>query len=541
VRELLFRLLRRPTGLATLLVASLAIHTLALASSLYAIQILNRYVSHGVEGTLVTLTVGVLIAIVCEYAFRRLRLRIADGVLAGQLGLKSLGAYALLLSSRLRELELLPAGRRGELVGGVHRAEQVLGATAATTILDLPFSLLFLFVISLLSWPLAMVAALLILLAVINGWLSQRQQLARMAPLHRAETRLSELLVDSAVAAETIRLFPVRGRLLDEWREGLTELFTERAAIQTLQGGGQARAAAMQGLLSVSMFGIGSVLVVRGELDVGALIGVNILAARALSPALALSQQVEALGQAQQRLREGEQLGKLAGEGEGGVKPLACRGDLVIDRLSLRFAGAAHELFSQMTFAVRPGSTLVISGSNGSGKSTMARLLAGLYQPDSGRILVDGVELRQLDQRWWRNQLIYLPQEPSFITATLRDNLLLGRDGLDDHQLRAALDQAGVGRWVDGSGNGLDQMVHRNGADLPLGIRRRLALARGLLSGGQVVILDDPLEGLDRQGVDAIYRLMVELVRSGKTLIVCTQDQNLIRGAQQVIDLDGLS
>jgi ATP-binding cassette subfamily C protein LapB len=184
------------------------------------------------------------------------------------------------------------------------------------------------------------------------------------------------------------------------------------------------------------------------------------------------------------------------------------------------------------------GSTLVVSGGNGTGKTTLARILAGLIEPSRGQILVDGLELRQTQPSWWRRQIIYLPQEPTFLNATIEENLRMVNPQISPEELARAIDAAGVRRFLDESPKGLGTLIAGNGQFLALGIRRRLALARALTTDGMVSVFDEPTEGLDADGAAAIYRVMNELHERGRTIIAFSHDPNIVKGAEFFVDLN---
>jgi ATP-binding cassette subfamily C protein LapB len=181
---------------------------------------------------------------------------------------------------------------------------------------------------------------------------------------------------------------------------------------------------------------------------------------------------------------------------------------------------------------------LVVTGANGSGKTTLARMLAGLLEPGRGSLLVDGIDLAQIAPAWWRQQLVYLPQEPRFMNATLRENLLAFNENLDAGSMHALLTRVGLDKYVDENQMGMDLMLVNGGTNLSLGIRRRLALARALSHNGKLVVLDEPTEGLDADGARHVYQVMNELASQGHTIIACSHDAQIIRGAHHLLDLN---
>ena len=185
-----------------------------------------------------------------------------------------------------------------------------------------------------------------------------------------------------------------------------------------------------------------------------------------------------------------------------------------------------------------PGSILVLQGDNGAGKSTLCRLLAGLVEPDRGRITAAGVDLKQALPEWWRKQVSFLPQEADLLNASILDNLRLNAPEADTALITRLIDEAGIRKFVEESPDGFDTTITENGRTLARGTRRRLALARALASQGPVVIFDEPTEGLDQKGCDAIYQILNRLTAEGKTIITASQDPKIIQAAHYLLDLN---
>jgi ATP-binding cassette subfamily C protein LapB len=183
------------------------------------------------------------------------------------------------------------------------------------------------------------------------------------------------------------------------------------------------------------------------------------------------------------------------------------------------------------------GGVMAVVGGNAAGKSSMLKLLVGLLEPDRGHVKYDGMDLRQLVPDWWRQQLIYLPQEPQFFDGTLRENLIVMRPDTPDDTLLGWCRKLDLGGYLDAQPRGLETPIRNSGSHLPVGVRRRLALVRALLTQGRVVVLDEPFEGVDTKGAQAITVVLNELVGRGCSVIMATRDEFIIKSATIVLDL----
>ena len=195
-------------------------------------------------------------------------------------------------------------------------------------------------------------------------------------------------------------------------------------------------------------------------------------------------------------------------------------------------------MFETLDLDLQPGSVLLVSGTNGAGKTTLCKLLAGLIEPRRGEILADGVDLRQIVPEWWHRQICYLPQEPTFLNATIGENLRTLNPEMGTDGLNRVIERAALKPFISESRDGFSTMIVDNGATLSLGIRRRLALARALVTDGRLVIFDEPTEALDEQGRQAVYDILNDMSKEGRTIVICSSDPNIMQAAQFALDLN---
>ncbi|MBF0628468.1 MAG: ATP-binding cassette domain-containing protein [Magnetococcales bacterium] len=541
MKIVLERLRRHPAATARLLFAALMVNVLGVASSLYMMHILNRYVVYGVSSTLVTLTAGVLLAIAGEYAFRAMRLQMAAEV-AGDEDLRmAIGLYGLILTAPLEGLRSRPVEELEAMVRAVDQEAQALGAANIAALSDLPFVLLVVLIIALLAPPLAWITLATMAALIWSGWRGQKRMAQPVQQWRELAARISALLATALRAAETVRHFRGQGLLLDRWSTVMAEAAQVRHAMIDRSSALTSAAQSIQAVGGVGVIAVGAVLIVEGKLDIGALIGANILAGRALAPIARLTGLTEAFKKAGAAMAAAGMFARSVGpEVETGSAPERCQGHLALRQVGIHWPGRPLPLISGLQLTIPSGSVCVITGPNGAGKSTLLQLMAGLLPPTMGQILLDGIELRQLAPEWRRRQIGFLPQEPTFLAGTLRENFLALSENLSETRMRAVLAAAGAERFVAEHPAGLDLGLSHDGHEVPPGIRRRLALARALALESPVMLLDEPTVGLDREGTAVVYGLLIELARSGRTLIIATHDASILQGAGQVVDLGAM-
>lgn len=536
--ELLARLAARPGLALELMAASLFANVLALAMPLFVIQVLNRYVAHGVDETLVTLTAGAAAAVLFECGFRQARLRLAAGINAPNDEALDARVFGVLTGAKAATLDQVPGGLRREIMGGPEAVATALSATNVCAVLDVPFALVFLAALFLLSPPIAALVACFLAAVFVVAAVSLAALRAPTRELVGVAGKRNALVGTATAASDTVRAFNAAPYLRRLWQSEGDALHRLRRRITARHGLVQSLTHGAQLLMAIAVIALGGVLVVRGELDVGALIGANILAARALGPVARLATLGEAFAKARQSLAMLRDFFKLSAERQQGAALEAFQGRLELKDLAFAYPGARAPLFESVSLALEPGAVLVVSGANGTGKTTFARLLLGLLEPSRGQILIDGVDLAQLVPLWWRRQVAYLPQEPRFLNGSLRDNIATFNPDLDEATLNALIDTAGLRAFVSQSSDGLDAQVTNNGDNLSLGIRRRLALARALAADGRLVVFDEPTEGLDGEGAQRIYAALNELAARGRTIVAFSHDANIVKGTHFVLDLN---
>ncbi len=538
MNEFFQRMASHPWIACELLLASLFANFLALASPLFVVQVLNRYVSYGVDATLATLTAGVLAAILLEMGFRQARLLLASSMLEPRDEERAIGTYGIMVSAKTQALEKIPPGSRREVVAGLTTIESTYNAPNIAAILDLPFALVFVLALFLLNPVLGAIALSFIGMTCLYSVVNQRLLAPITQALSQATGVGNMLITTSSRAADTIRVFGGQTHIMGAWRKYIEHSQRFRSSISRRQGLAQTLTQSLQAVMGVAIIGIGAILVVGGELDVGTMIGANILAARGLGPAIKWAQLSESMVKAQDAAAKIVGLAHMPVEQDNGSALESYGGAVEFRDLAFGHDNAQAPLFEQLNLSLPAGSVLLINGRNGAGKTTLARMLVGLLEPSRGQILIDGVDMRQLSASWWRRQTVYMPQEPVFLPGTIRDNLLAVNDKLDDEQINQYLRRTELGSFIDESQQGLETELVDNGMTLAVGIRRRLALARAIASEGRLVVFDEPTEGLDREGCAAVYQIMKELAQDRRTIIVITSDPVIQRGARLVLDLN---
>ncbi|MBF0180692.1 MAG: ATP-binding cassette domain-containing protein [Magnetococcales bacterium] len=535
---LLRQLFARPLFAMELLMVTLCVHVLGLASSIYTMLVLNRYVAHGLDATLVTLTSGAVVAVVLEYGFRQVRLKLAQGVTVRpdyRLGVR---VFDRILTTGAATLYRLPPGEQREIVSSPGVIGRIHGPANLVGLLDVPFALLFVVILFFLEFWLGCVAGGFIGVALLISMLGHPLLRAPMRELSKATAEAGAMGGAAMRAVDGVRAFNAQSFLRERFRHRQEALARMQRGVEGRRERIQTATQSLGILMSIFMIAVGAKLVVTGQMDVGLLVGANILAGRAMAPILRLSQLGASLAEARRAFETLGVFSRASLERAGGVELRAFAGRLELQDVAFAHEEGSDPLFESLSLTLPPGASLVVSGANGTGKTTLARILLGLLEPVRGQLLVDGVNLDQLSLAWWRRQVIYLPQEPDFFEGTIRENLTAFNPELSNERLNAIIAEAGLTAFLHASPKGLDTPMLNGGAQLSLGIRKRLALARALTGEGRIAVFDEPMEGMDHPGREAVSGVLNRMARSGRSVILLSHDAELIQGADIFLNLD---
>lgn len=537
MKELMERLKTRPMLATELIIATVIANILALASSLYTIQVFNRYVGFGVGATLLTLVVGVLIAVILEFGFRMIRNRIAYAIndpINHEMYEDALKSMATCDSSRL---DMMPLSLRQQVMNDVDAVKKAYSSSNVGTLLDLPFTILFIVVIGFLSFTVVWVAVAGALLLILIG-LYNLYALKHVTPLVTGAS-VNKSAVTNVVAGspDMVRAFNASEFLGESWN-GLVIKFQEfTRKMESHQHFIQTITQTITALTSVFVIAVGAIEAVNGNILVGSLIGINLLAARALMPISKFNSIVSVLIKSRQSKRRLDQLAAFPVEVQRGTALQNFEGRITFQDMAFGYPRSPSPLFESVDLEIKPGTCVGVIGPNASGKSTFMRLLMALIEPTRGSILIDGVELRQVVKEWWRKQVCYLPQEPTFMNGTIRENIMLPNPELDPARLASIIDLCDLRDYIDQSPDGLDHIIKENGRDLSTGIKRRIALARSLVANGKLIIFDEPTEALDPHGRQAVYRIINGFIEAKRTMIICTYDRTILDIMPYILDL----
>ena len=521
-------------------VASVVINLLAVALPLFSMNVYDRVIPNRAQSTLWVLAIGVVIAFTLEFLLRRARTAVVDEV-SRRLDLKlSQKIFSRLLAVPLDERK----GHTGALAARVNEYATVRDFFASTTIVllvDVFFLFVFLGVIAIIAGWLAVVPLVIIVAMAVAGWVLQRR-VVRAAQDAQADVGLQQtLLVESLTGMETLKSLGGEGPMIGRWRR-LAEIGAHsQQKLRDINSLAISLAQVFQQISTVALVVGGYYLFASGDITMGAIIAVVMLASRSLAPAGQIAFLLTRGRQAQETLSSIERL--FEGEDErrrSGTLVLAAikKPAIRLDNLSFRYPDASQSALDGLNLSIAPGERIAVVGRVASGKSTLGRVLCGLYQPSDGAILIDGVDSRQYRPQQLREALRYVGQDAAIFTGSLKENLALGNGDVADEALVAALRATGADQFLSRDAGGFDRAVGESGRSLSGGQRSFLALARALVSPSELLFLDEPTGAMDAQTEQLFVERLSQSLTEGQTLVISTHRPALFSICQRLIVLD---
>lgn len=285
---------------------------------------------------------------------------------------------------------------------------------------------------------------------------------------------------------------------------------------------------------------VGVYLIGAGELTLGGLIAASMLSGRAISPMIQISLLSTRYNQAKSSLSIIEQIMQMPDEQEPGKRYIhrpIIHGKIELDRVNFSYPNSSVASIRDLSLTIKPGEKVAIIGRIGSGKTTIQRLIMGLYQPTSGHVRIDDTDIAQLHHIDVRRNIGCVPQDSVLFYGSIRDNITLGRPLSDDHDVLEAAHRAGVTVFTQQDPAGLERQVGEGGQLLSGGQRQSVAIARAILGRPPVLLLDEPTSAMDNR---TEMHIKHQLRRLGKreTLILITHKTTMLDIVDRIIVME---
>jgi ATP-binding cassette subfamily C protein LapB len=521
------------------MIAAMVSNFLSLTTALFTMTVYDRVIPNGAFESLIALSIGVIIALAFDFLIKSLRASFVD---------TASKRADLEISRRLFEriLTLTPTEQRqktGAMAGTIREFEtlrEFFNSSTLVILIDLPFVFFFIYVISLIAGPVSYVFLTAVPLVIIVG-LGIQPFLARVTK-GSIESGMNKqaVLVETLNGLETVNATGSGKLMRKRYEDALDNQADGGNKIRALSMFIVNFAASVQQYAQVAAIFFGVYLIVEGQITQGALIGAVILGGRTMGP---LSQLANTLSRVNGAMAAYRNLSNLIGKSFNSASNLSpisrssLNGEIEFKNVSFKFEGSKQPTINNVSFKIPAGQKVALVGKMGSGKSTMSKLIAGMIEPTSGAILIDGIDVRQIDPADVRKNIGVMLQDSWLFSGTIRENIQMGFNEYDDEHVLGICKVAGVDDFVGSHPKGYDLEIRERGIGLSGGQKQTINLARSLLHKPEILLLDEPTSSMDQGTEQKVIGSLREFCEN-KTMLIVTHRNPILAMVDRVFVME---
>ncbi len=522
-----------------IMIAALVVNMFALAMPLFTMNVYDRVLPNQATETLWVMAVGIALVVIGDLVLRTMRgyfldwastridVKLTARIMEQVLGIRleqrpnSVGSFA----SNLRSFETV---------------RDFITSATITTLIDIPFGLIFVAVIAWIAPPMIIPVLLGAVIMLVYSFSVQTKMHDLSETMYRASAIRNATLIESLVGLETVKALGIEGQMQRKWERSAHFLTEVTSKLRLLSSSINNGASSIQQLITVALVVLGVYLVINGELTMGGLMACTMLASRALVPIAQTAGLLTQYHNAATSLASLDEIMHRPIE-----RPLdasflsrpAFNGDIEFRGVTFNYPGTDVNALTKVSFKIKAGEHVAILGRMGSGKSTIHKLILGLYQPIEGAILIDGIDARQIDPAELRRCVGYVQQDTQLFYGTMRENLTISAPHVEDTDVLAAAHVGGIDEFINSHPKGFDMLVGERGETLSGGQRQGVGIARAFINKPSVLLLDEPTSAMDHSGEDAIKRRLTEAT-ANKTLVLISHRSSLYDLVNRIIVID---
>ena len=523
-----------------IVIAALVINLLGLALPLFVMNVYDRVIPNLAIPTLWALAAGVVIALIFDFLLKQLRAHILDrtGRRVDMKVAASLFEHALAVSMAERSG---PAGAIANQIREFESVRDFFTSSSIIAITDFLFIGVFILVLLAIVGPIAYVPLAAVPLVLIVTLLIQIPLSRAVKSTQLQASQRHSILVEGLVGTETIKAVSGEGVMQRRWEDAIAATARANSKVKFWSSSAVMFTASVQQAVSVIIIVWGVFLVSDSVITIGGLIAANILAGRVLAPLGNIAMTLARAQQAFTAMRDLNVFMKLKTDRNEEIAHgrIVKEGKVEFKDVCFSYPGSQTEALRDVSFTVYPGERIGFIGRVGSGKTTIGKLLAGLYGPQRGAVLIDDIDIRGFEAADLRGGVGFVSQEPELFMGTLRQNLTLGRPTATEHEIARAMRVAGVDEIAAVHPLGLGMPIGERGKGLSGGQRQAVALARMLIRMPQILFLDEPSSAMDTVTEAALIEHLEAESYRGQTLLICTHRSSFLKLVDRLLVVEG--
>ncbi len=516
--------------------ASLLINLFVLATPLFTMNVYDRVIPNNAQETLLVFTLGIVFVYLLDSFLKFTRAYMLE--LAGK---KSDIIMSSIIFEKVQDLKLSEHPRSvGSFASNLKDFESVRSfftTATMTAVVDLPFAILFLSVIYYIGGVLVFIPMLTMVLILSYALFIKKPLQESIESSHEASAKKNGILIETLQNIETVKSMRMLGKRQWEWEEATGEIAAKNLKSRLLSSSIPTITNLFVQLNTVFIVVLGVYLIKEFELTMGGLIGVVILTSRTVAPigqAAALITNYSDAKTAYETLNDIISRPAERPAGKQFLRIPNITGKIEFQNVSFKYPDSDIPALDDVSFTINSGEKVAIIGRIGSGKSTIAKLILKLYEPDSGSILIDGIDISQIDPADLRKYIGYVPQEIHLFRGTIKDNIISSERHPHDEDVIHAASVSTADEFVHTHPRGYDMPIGERGAGLSGGQKQSVGIARALMQNSSIMLMDEPSNAMDQTTEAKLLKNLQEELRE-KTSILITQKLSLLDLADRVM------
>ena len=521
-------------------IAALFINFIGLATPIFIMNVYDRILPNQATSSLWVLAAGVSAALAFDLLLKKSRASIID--YTGREADRKL-AYSLFEKVLHSRLTHRPAstGEFASRIGQYEFVREFFTSNTISVLIDSSFVFVFLAVIYFLTGWIAIIPTVAFVLVVLVGLIAQHRIGKRVARAANEAAERSSLLVESVSTIETVKALRAEAHLLRKWSLLTNNSSKTSEDIKQISSGAANTTSFIQQMVSIAIVVAGAYAFAAGDISTGAIIATVMLSSRTVAPLGQISMTLARVRQVMLSLRI---LSGIMEQPEdrptstGFVNREIVTGQVRLDAVEFIYPNTDNAVLSEVNIDIKAGERVGIIGKIGSGKTTLGKLLGGLFEPTSGRILLDGIDIRQYHPHEVRKAVAFVGQSSDLFTGTLKENLLIAKPNATDEEIIAAAQKAGVDEFAARHPRGFDMPVGERGDQLSGGQKQAVTIARLLMNQPKVVFLDEPSGAMDMASERKLVASLKKSFQPQTTLIISTHRFSLLEMVDRLIVID---
>ena len=518
------------------IVASFLINLFALASPLFTMNVYDRVVPNNAIDTMWVLAVGVIVVYFFDMVLKFLRSLFLENA-----GKKSDIIMSSIIFEKVLNIKMSAKPKSiGSFAANLKDFDSVRSFFASSTIatmIDLPFSLVFIFVIYLIADSLVFIPIVVAIIIIFYSIIVEKPLRKSVESTYAASAYKNSVLIETLGALETIKALGLNSHAQWRYEESTGDIAQKGLKSRILSSSITTFVNFMVQINTVALV-IGGVYAIGDkELSMGGLIAIVMLGSRTLAPLGQVASLIASFAQTKTAFDGLEEIMELPSERQNGKKFVTrpnFKGKIEFKNVSFTYPGSETKILDNVSFIINSGESVGIIGTNGSGKSTIEKLIIGLYSPSQGTILIDGIDISQIDPADLRRNISYVPQDVVLFQGTLKSNIVVRKPDASDEEILRASAMSGVESFVNTHPMGFDMIVGERGEYLSGGQRQSIAVARALIDISPLILLDEPTNAMDSVN-EARVISSFSYLKGKRTLLLITHKQNLLNLADRLI------